>query len=99
MSETLKELPQLQQVEVDDALLDALVTDLTALTEILCVMPKAGAGRVVPKTMPLAEGAKMLRENNLRGLQIRYRYEGDEWWDTLMQTPSGMRLTRIKQEY
>ena len=99
MSETLKEFPQLQQVEVDDALLDALVADLSALTEILCVMPKSGAGRVVPKTMPLAEGAQMLRENTLRGLQIRYRYEGDEWWDTLMQTPNGLRLTRIKQEY
>jgi hypothetical protein len=99
MSETLKDLPQLQQVAVDDALLDALVTDLAALTEILCVMPKAGAGRVVPKTMPLQEGVQMLREGNLRGLQIRYRYEGDEWWDTLMQTPNGIRLTRIKQEY
>jgi hypothetical protein len=99
MSETLKEFPQLQQVAVDDALLDALVADLTALTEILCVMPKAGAGRVVPKTVPLDDGAQMLREGNLRGLQIRYRYEGDEWWDTLMQTPNGIRLTRIKQEY
>jgi hypothetical protein len=99
MSETLKELPQLQQIAVDDALLDALVTDLTALTEILCVMPKAGVGRVVPKTMPLEDGVQMLREGNLRGLQIRYRYEGDEWWDTLMQTPGGLRLTRIKQEY
>jgi len=99
MSAGIKDLPQLQQVEVDDTLLDALVTDLTALTEILCVMPKAGAGRVVPKTMPLAEGVQMLRENNLRGLQVRYRYEGDEWWDTLMQTPNGLRLTRIKQEY
>jgi hypothetical protein len=99
MSETLKEFPQLQQVEVDDALLDALVTDLTALTEILCVMPKAGAGRVVPKTVPLDKGVQLLRDNTLRGLQIRYRYEGDEWWDTLMQTPDGIRLTRIKQEY
>ena len=99
MSEALKELPQLQQVEVDDALLDALVTDLSALTEILCVMPKAGSGRVLPKTMPLDEGVQMLRGNNLRGLQVRYRYDGDEWWDTLMQTPNGIRLTRIKQQY
>jgi len=74
MSETLKELPQLQQVAVDDALLDALVVDLASLTEILCVMPKAGAGRVVPKTMPLEDGVQMLREGNLRGLQIRYRH-------------------------
>ena len=99
MSEILKKLPQLQQVEVDDALLDALVTDLTALTEILAVMPKASAGRIVPQNVPLAEGVQQLRDNTLRGLQVRYRYEGDEWWDTLMQTPNGIRLTRIKQEY
>lgn len=100
MSETLKELPQLQQVAVDDALLDALVADLSALTEILAVMPKAAAaGRVVPQNVSLGEGVQQLRDNNLRGLQIRYRYEGDEWWDTLMQTPNGIKLTRIKQEY
>lgn len=99
MSETLKELPQLQQVVVDDALLDALVADLSALTEILAVMPKASAGRVVPQNVPLGEGVQQLRDNHLRGLQIRYRYEGDEWWDTLMQTPNGIKLTRIKQEY
>ena len=58
MSETLKELPQLQQVEVDDALLDALVTDLTALTEILCVMPKAGAfSRPLPAAWSSAQHA------------------------------------------
>ena len=88
MSETLKEFPQLQQVEVDDALLDALVTDLTALTEILCVMPKAGAGRVVPKTVPPDEGVQLLRDITLRGLQTRYRYEGDERWYRSIQTPS-----------
>lgn len=99
MAESIKDLPQLQQIEVDDALLAALVGDLTQLTEILCVMPKAGAGRVVPKNMPLEEGAQMLLQGDLRGLQIRYRFEGAEWWDTLMQTPKGIRLTRIQQEY
>ena len=99
MSDGLNDLPQLQQVALDAGLLDALIVDLSALTELLAVIPKATAGYVVPKTVPLEEGVQLLRNGNLRGLQIRYRYQGDEWWDTLMQTPGGIQLTRIKQEY
>jgi hypothetical protein len=99
MSEALTPLPQLQRAAVDDSLLDALVTDLSALTEILCVIPKAEPGRVAVTSIPLEEGVNLLRAGSLRGLQVRYRYEGDEWWDTLLQTPNGIRLTRIKQEY
>lgn len=94
-----RELPQLQQVELGDALLEALVLDLTELTDIQLVIPKAAAGYIVPQVLPLSEGVQLLREGDLRGLQIRYLYEGDEWWDTLMNTGKGIRLTRIKQEY
>lgn len=99
MSEMLKELPALQQVRLDDAMLDALLLDLGELTDLLLVIPKASAGYIVPQVVPLDEGVRLLRDGNLRGLQVRYRYEGDEWWDTLMNTPAGIRLTRIKQEY
>ena len=58
MSDGLNDLPQLQQVALDAGLLDALIVDLSALTELLSVIPKATAGYVVPKTVPLEEGVK-----------------------------------------
>ena len=31
----------------------------------------------------------------IAGVQLRYRFAGEEWWDTLSHTPAGIRLIRI----
>ena len=34
------------------------------------------------------------------GLQVRYRHDGREWWDTLLAlSPGGFRLVRIEQRW
>ncbi|ADE53090.1 hypothetical protein [Coraliomargarita akajimensis] len=93
------QLPELTQTELDPETFHSLFTDLASCTEILAVIPKAGPGYVAPKTISLTEGQHLLISEQVRGLQIRYRYQGDEWWDTLISDGSSIRLTRIKQAF
>ena len=49
--------------------------------------------------LTLADARRLLEERAVRGLQIRYRYDGADWWDTLMVLPEGWRLVRIRHEF
>lgn len=94
-----KKLPELQQSILDPETVRALFADLKACTEVLAVMPKAGPGYVTPEDIGLDEGEALLNEGKLRGLQIRYHYQGEEWWDTLIQRDGQIHITRIQQNY
>lgn len=92
-------LPELHQTILDDTTLSALFSDLETFTEVLSVIAKAGPGYVTPKNISLQEGHELITQDKVRGLQIRYQYAGDEWWDTLIKTPDGIRITRIKPDF
>jgi hypothetical protein len=32
-------------------------------------------------------------------VQLRYRYRGRQWWDTLLRTEDGVRIVRIEQPF
>lgn len=87
-------LAQLTSADLDPAALEALFADLAALTEIEAVQVKgtatayAGAAGLDEARRQLAAGA--------RGIQIRYRWRGEAWWDTLIRTPAGVRLVRTR---
>lgn len=94
---SLSEDVELYQSELSPEQLAALQIDLTELTEILATLPKGGSLEMAPNTtLPLDEGIAQLTCGAIHGLQIRYRYDGDEWWDTLLRTPRGVRLVRRK---
>lgn len=97
------ELPDLQQSVLDPDTLAQLFTDLGSLTEILEVIPKAMAEGYVPEssTITLEEGRKMLLSGVVRGLQIRYNYQGSQWWDTLLPDANtgGFRIVRIQHDF
>jgi hypothetical protein len=99
MSTEAKPLPELHQSVFDEATLEVYIADLNACTEILVVMPKAGPGYVAPKSIQLEEGAQLLLAGKLRGLQIRYRYQNEEWWDTLINREGQIHITRIQQNF
>jgi len=103
MSEETPALPDLQQSSLDPETLAQLFADLTACTEILEVIPKAMAEGYVPEssTIGLEEGRQMLLSGNVRGLQIRYHYQGSQWWDTLLPDPKsgGFRIVRIQHDF
>lgn len=92
-------LPDLHGGLLDEAALDRLFQDLGALAQLLGIAVKGGArDRAAYQRLSLDQALSLLRAREVRGLQLRYRFEGEEWWDTLMPARGGYRLVRICQE-
>jgi hypothetical protein len=90
-------LPQLQDAILDPMTLEQLFRDIQRCGVVDEVLLKGGAVLMASeKSVPLAEAEQALRENRVAGVQIRYWYDGANWWDTLMHTPRGVRLIRIE---
>lgn len=98
MSDAPAKLPELQQASLDAETLEALLRDLDELTQVFQVVAKPNTrGEATPSGLTPESAVSMLLAEELRGVQIRYLYQGDEWWDTLIRTDSDIRLTRIRQ--
>lgn len=89
-------LPDLDDGLLDDAGLDALITDLSALAEELSVRAKGSLGHSAPGTLPDAVAA--LRDGTARAMQVSYRYRGQIWIDTVMRAPKGWRVVRFNPQ-
>jgi hypothetical protein len=99
MSLGAEELPQLQESFLDEETLERLVRDIRELTTVDEVMLKGGAMAMTSgQSVPLPEAVELLRQGRVQGVQIRYRYDGSHWWDTLMRAPQGIRLIRIQHQ-
>lgn len=94
MTETL---PALQDAMLDEATVDRLFADVANGAELLEIVLKGGAAQLTPEPNPtsLAAARGALREGRVFGVQLRYRFAGTEWWDTLIATRAGVRLVRI----
>jgi hypothetical protein len=95
MTNDKPELPELSQAVLDDSTLQALVQDLSALTRILSVTTK-GAAQTRAQAAPcsLQEAVEALRHREVRGVQVHYLWENQEWIDTLLAVPEGIRIVR-----
>ncbi|HYO70349.1 MAG TPA: hypothetical protein VEU33_30145 [Archangium sp.] len=90
-------LPQLQDAILDPETLARLFQDIQRCAVVNEVLLKGSASLMASeKSVPLAEAELALQEKRVAGVQIRYWYEGANWWDTLMHTPRGVRLIRIE---
>jgi hypothetical protein len=90
-------LPQLQDAILEPETLEQLLQDIQRSTVVKEVLLKGGALAMASgQSVPLAEAMEALREGRALGVQIRYWYDGADWWDTLMRTPKGVRLIRIQ---
>jgi hypothetical protein len=79
--------------------IEQLFADLTASAEVLFVQGKAGAGRYASiEPLTLASARERLASGGITGVQIRYRFEGREWIDTLLRVGHGFRLVRCRVE-
>jgi hypothetical protein len=96
-AESPLKLPPLQQAELDAATLEQLFSDLATCTRVLAVQPRRAVRSLVPEAgVNLAEARAGLADGTLRGVQVRYVYEGREWHDTLLPLgPGRTRLVRI----
>lgn len=93
-------LPELAESVLDDATIDALFRDIARCTTLLEVVPKyAARGHVGSATVSLDEARTMLRERTMRAVQLRYRHDDTEWWDTLIAQPEGVKIVRIRHDF
>ena len=89
-------MPELTQGVLDEPTLQALLDDLTGLTEILEVLTKGGEfTRAQRVDEDLRQAVAALTAGRVRGVQVRYLWEGQQWLDTLLQGPEGVRLVRV----
>ena len=91
-------LPELQDALLGPGELDALLADLASLAEGLEIILKGAATEraIVGRDPTLDDARAMLESGAVRGVQLRYSYEGTTWWDTLLRTPAGVRIVRIE---
>lgn len=99
--ETPPQLPELHTTVLDATQVEQLLSDIEACTELVEILPKYSAQGCVPNTVgvSLTEARALLATRTVRGLQLRYRYEGADWWDTLMVAGEGYRVVRIRHDF
>jgi ferredoxin-type protein NapG len=90
------ELPELREADLDEAGLRALFGDLAAATQIEDIRSKQAPERRAEASRISAEEALgWLLEGRVRGVQVRYRYDGQSWCDTILATTRGHRVVRV----
>ena len=90
-------LPEMREAILsrDDVL--TLVADLQAHTRISSTLCKAAPQQQTPPhNIPLEAAVERLIERTVSAIQIRYTYDGHEWTDTLLNSPSGIRIVRCQ---
>jgi len=95
------DFPELFQGPLEPQALERLIADIKVCTEIIEVIPKYSATGYVDDSakVDLDDAVEQLKQGKLRGLQLRYRYEGDQWWDTLIRQAQGVKLVRVKHDF
>jgi hypothetical protein len=89
-------VPPLADVLLDDTELAQLAFDLEHAAELLDVAIRPlGARRLAAAGRPSLGAALRALSERTASVQLRYRYRGEEWWDTLFPAGAGTRLVRI----
>lgn len=88
--------PPLHDLILDDDTVGQLFFDVGAAAELVGVTVKRlGAQRAEGGEVTLEDAQRLFAARAVGGVQLRYRFAGEEWWDTLAHTPVGVRLVRI----
>ena len=88
--------PPIHDTMLDDETVAQLFFDVAHAAELVEITIKAIGARAAAETQPsLDEAYRALVEGAIAGVQLRYRFAGEEWWDTLIRAPTGVRLVRI----
>lgn len=94
-------LPELHGGLLAQEEVERLLADIENCGELLAIIPKYGTRDYVPEqvALTLADARAVLAARSVRGLQLRYRHVGAEWWDTLMVVGEKFRLVRIRHDW
>jgi hypothetical protein len=90
-------MPEVYEGALDEEGLERLFAEVGQGAELLEVLLKGGdQERARGAGATLAQARAMLWAREVGAVQLRYRYEGAQWWDTLMRTAEGARLVRVR---
>lgn len=94
-------LPELHGGMLTEETLAQLFDDYSKCTVVTEIIPKHAAQNHVPEqsNLTLAQAQELLRTRGVRAMQVRYRFDDGEWWDTIMVLPEGFRLVRIRHDF
>lgn len=92
-------VPLMTEGTIEAATLRQLAADLQASAEVLSVREKAAPGLfAASEEFPLVSALERLCSGAARSVQIRYRYDGREWTDTLFALGSAFRVVRCRHD-
>ncbi|MCI0537790.1 MAG: hypothetical protein L0Z50_21460 [Verrucomicrobiales bacterium] len=93
-------LPELTTAMLDAAQVEQLLRDIELCGQIIEIIPKFAARGHAPDTsVTLSQARELLAARAIRGLQLRYRFENADWWDTVMLVGDQFRLVRIRHDF
>jgi hypothetical protein len=87
-------LPDIQDAILSWDTLDQLFFDLTSVAELQDILVKERAQAHARHTDLDLTAARHALDQGM-AVQIRYRYGGTDWCDSLIAVPAGIRLVRI----
>ena len=91
------DFPELRQAVLDRETLARYFRDLREATEILGVRVKGAAQEQTDgRDVGLKRARELLETQAVLGMQVRYRWRGALWWDTLIRKSGGIELTRVQ---
>lgn len=88
-------LPSVYEAVLDAATLVRLVDDLEACATVDRVMEKGAPTAHATGCPGLRDAVERLVVGTIRGVQVWYRHDGEDWCDTLVQVTGGTRLVRM----
>lgn len=89
-------LPPIHDAPLAPAAIDALFADLELVADALEITARSANARRADSTrLTLADARAALDSGTVAALQLRYRFDGADWCDTLIRTATGARLIRI----
>lgn len=90
-------VPLMVEGLIDVATLTRLFADIQSAGTVLGVREKGGPTEYAAgEGMPPEVALERLRAGSARAVQVRYRYDGHEWTDTILAQPGGFRVVRCR---
>jgi hypothetical protein len=92
-------VPLMVEGFLDPPTLTRLFADLESVTDVMGVREKGGPQEFAGRgDWPLATARDRLLTGTARSIQIRYRFDGHEWTDTIVAAPDGFRVIRCRHQ-
>lgn len=91
------DFPEVRQSRIGSDQLAAYFDDLRQVADVQEVRLKAGArDKAGDATAGLERARSLLLAGEVRGIQIRYVWQGEAWWDTLIRKSRDVEMTRVQ---